>query len=258
MNNQLDYSVLDDPRLLQFVFYPRADWTPLPAGASDHYIPVEEGISVFGRFYPVGRSNPSILYFHGNGEVACDHDWIAPLYNEIGANLFVVDYRGYGPSNGSPTFSNTSADAHPILEYFMDMLKSRDCIGSLFVMGRSLGSQPAIELAANHPEKINGLILESGFVQNGRLLEHLGLPVSIPNLNLFEKASLEHIGRITIPMLIIHGERDILIPPIEALTIYENTGSKQKKLLTIPGGDHNNLMLIDIDKYFGAIKEFIS
>ena len=163
MAEKLDYSLLDDPQLLQFTFYPRGDWTPTPASATDHLVPVEEGISIFGRFYPVDRSAPSILYFHGNGEVVCDHDWVAPLYNRIAINLFVADYRGYGRSGGQPTFSNTAADAHTVFEYFLDTLKSGGYTGPTFVMGRSMGSLSAVELVSNYPEKMKGSFAASAF-----------------------------------------------------------------------------------------------
>ncbi len=257
MANRLDYSLLDDPRLLQFVFFPRPDWAPPPAGAGDHYVPVEQDVSVFCRFYPVSQTARTILYFHGNGEVVCDHDWLAPLYNEIGVNLFVADYRGYGPSGGQPTFSNTAADAHRIFRYFETMLQSGDYSGPVYVMGRSLGSQSAMELAANYPARIKGLILESGFLQNGRLLGYLGLPIELPYLAEFERASIEHIGRITMPVLIIHGERDALIPHIEAETIFDYIGSRDKKLVTIEGAGHNDIMLIGMERYFESIREFI-
>ena len=254
---RLDYSVLDNPLLLQSIFFPRSDWSPAPEGASDHYVTVEEDVSVFCRFYPVSIKGPSFLYFHGNGEVVCDHDWISHLYNAIGVNLFVVDYRGYGPSGGSPTFSNTATDAHIVFDHVAKMLGAEGYTGSLYVMGRSLGSQSAMELAAHHPDEFKGLILESGFLQSGRLLGSLGLPIEIPNLAEFEASSLEQVGGITMPTLIIHGEQDTLIPHIEADTIYEHIGTSEKELLTIKGGGHNDILLVGMDQYFNAIKDFI-
>lgn len=257
MADLLDYSKLDDPRLLQFVFFPRAEWTSPPEGAFDNTVNVAENISIVSRYYVEDPYWPSILYFHGNGEVACDYDGIARFYNEIGVNLFVADYRGYGRSSGQPTFTNTAADAHILFKYFLDILDKKEYSGSIFVMGRSLGSQSAVELAVNYSERINGLILESGFVQSGRLLNYLGLPFPIPDLDDFESAALERIGRITMPVLLIHGELDALIPRTEADTIYSRIGSSKKKLITIRGGDHNSLMLVGLNEYFQSIKEFI-
>jgi len=82
----------------------------------------------------------------------------------------VADYRGYGRSGGQPTFSNTAADARVILRYFLDTLELNGYTGPIFVMGRSLGSLSAVELASNYPEEMKGLILESGFADLGRLM----------------------------------------------------------------------------------------
>ena len=63
------------------------------------------------RFYASERSRPTLLYFHGNGEIASDHDDIAPLDHEIGLNLFVAEFRGYGSSGGRPSVAGLIADA---------------------------------------------------------------------------------------------------------------------------------------------------
>lgn len=258
MADQLDYSVLDDPQLLQIIFHPTPDWSPLPVGATDHSVHVEDNVFISARFYPINQTAPSILYFHGNGEVVSDYDMISRFYNEIDANLFVAEYRGYGSSNGIPTSSNTVADAHAVFKYFQNMLNSNGYTGAIFIMGRSLGSQSALELATSYPSEIKGLILESGFIQNVRLLKYVGIPLSIPNLESFEKAAIKRISEITMPVLIIHGELDTTIPHTEAENIYSNIGSSEKKLLTIRGSDHNSLMLVGLQEYFDAIKKFIT
>src|SRR4030042_2559443 len=112
--SQAGYSALDRPEILQFIFYPRRDFTKTPTNAIDYFIPVDKDVSISCRFYTHSRSAPSIMYFHGNGEVVSDYDSIAPLYDKLGINLFVVDYRGYGASGGTPSFSSMIADA-PIL-----------------------------------------------------------------------------------------------------------------------------------------------
>ncbi len=257
MADQLDYSILDDPSLIQFVFFPRKDWTPSPAGAVDHFVPVGKDISISCRFYSIGQYSPSILYFHGNGEVASDYDWIAPLYNQIGINLFLADFRGYGRSGGTPSFSSVASDAHSILDYFEETLISGGYTSNKYVMGRSLGSQSAIELAANYPERINGLILESGFTQNRRLLGQIGLPLVIPGMEDFEKRSLELLSTITMPALLIHGEIDTLISPAESEVIYNHIGADRKRLVIIPDAGHNDIMPVGMDVYFDSIKRFI-
>jgi len=258
MAKRIDYSPLDQPHILAFVFYPRQDWAPPPPGAADHSVPVAEGISVSCRFYPVNESSPTILYFHGNGEVVCDYDGIAPLYNREGINLFVADYRGYGRSGGSPSFSNTVADAYVIFDYFRDTLRDSGYSGPLFVMGRSLGSLSAVELASNRDEEMSGLIIESGFAGAGRLLTFIVPVFESAQLDEFDRANMENIGAITMPVLIIHGERDAIIPYEQAQVFYRNVGSQDKKLLTIPRAGHNDLMLIGMEQYFSSIREFVA
>jgi len=258
MVREVDYSVLDLPQFQQLIFYTRAYWTEPPSGTADHMVSVEGGISVSCRFYPVARSSPSILFFHGNGEVACEYDDIAPLYHQQGINLFVADYRGYGRSGGRPTFANMVADAHPVFDYVRRTLKRGEYDHSLFVMGRSLGSHSAIELATSHADQMQGLILESGFAHVPRLLRHHGLSVAAPNLDEFEEAVQERVKSITLPVLVIHGEWDTLVPPENATNFYQNAGSADKTLLTIPRAGHNDIMYVELDQYFSAIGTFVS
>ena len=175
LSHQADYSILDLPEILQFIFYPRRDWSPPPPDASDFLVPVEEGVSISCRFYPAGVGSPCILYFHGNGEVVCEHDWIAQLYKREGISLFVADYRGYGRSDGEPTFASVTADAHPICSFFLETVRSSSPDVPLFLMGRSLGSHCAVELAFHYPEHFRGLIVESGSSSMTRLIELFGL-----------------------------------------------------------------------------------
>jgi pimeloyl-ACP methyl ester carboxylesterase len=124
-------------------------------------------------------------------------------------------------------------------------------------MGRSLGSLSAAELAANSPQQIRGLIIESGFASAGRLLGYL-LPVfRSVDVAGFEKANLEKLGTITMPVLLLHGQYDEVIPHEQAQVFFESVGSEDKKLLTIPGAGHNDIMLLGMREYFAAIREFV-
>jgi alpha-beta hydrolase superfamily lysophospholipase len=258
MYQKIDYSLLDQPQILQFVFYPREDYSPPPRNAVDHSVPVQKDVSIGCRFYPTSKNAPSILYFHGNGEVVSDYDDVAPFYNRFNINLFVADYRGYGQSGGMPSFSNTVADSHVVFEYFRDTMKAAGYTGSLFVMGRSLGSLSATELAASYPMDLKGLIIESGFASAGKFLRYLDTFSSFTRLDEFEKANLDKLRSIAIPVLIIHGEWDEIIPFEQAEIFYQNVGSKDKRLLRILHAGHNDIMLAGLEQYFQAIKEFVS
>ncbi len=130
---------------------------------------------VGARFHGAGQHDPVLLFFHGNGEIVADYDEMAPVYTRMGINFLPVDYRGYGRSTGSPTITAMMADSHRILGFTEEFLHERGYRGPVIVMGRSLGSASALELASRYEDRIAGLIIESGFARTGPLLQLLGV-----------------------------------------------------------------------------------
>src|SRR4030042_3964207 len=238
----MDYSSLDQPFLLQFIFYPRKDFTPCPGNAFDLSVPVGDHVSISCRFYRGHHEWPWILFFHGNGEVVSDYDEISPLYHQKKINLVVADYRGYGASTGVPTLTDLAQDAHTVFKEAREELSRRNLRKDLWVMGRSLGSISALELAYHHQEEIKGLIIESGFPSVVRIMFHLGIPTQGMGLEKIDQGCLERIKKIFLPTLIIHGEQDSLVPLENAKDIYQNLGAREKELLVIPSATHNDIM----------------
>ena len=111
-----EYTLLDRQDISTLIFYPRSEWYSPPPGATDHMVPVSDQIVVSCRYYRCDTEAPSILFFHGNGEIACDYDDLAPFYVNNHLNLFVADYRGYGASSGGPQFSTIVSDAQVLSE----------------------------------------------------------------------------------------------------------------------------------------------
>jgi pimeloyl-ACP methyl ester carboxylesterase len=253
-----EYALLDRAGASGTMFYPRPDPHPAPPGASDHLIEVEPGIAVAARFYAFDPARPTILYFHGNGEIASDHDPLAPLYRQAGANLFVAEFRGYGRSTGSPTLAHLVADAHPIVRHFHEHLDGAGFAGRRFVMGRSLGTHPALEVAAHAGERFHGLIVESGAAGLRRMLQRLGFDPETGAGADLAAAHEAKIRSIRLPLLLIHGEWDELIPLEHALELYELLAEVERELLVIPGAGHNDLMWAGLQSYFEAIARFVS
>jgi alpha-beta hydrolase superfamily lysophospholipase len=200
---------------------------------------------------------PWILFFHGNGEVVSDYDEISPLYHQRDLNLIVADYRGYGASGGVPTLTDLVQDSHAIFKEVRAELAKRNLRTDLWVMGRSLGSISALELAYSHQEALKGLILESGFPSVVRIMVHLGVPAHGTGLEKIDQACLEHLQRIFLPTLIIHGEEDWLVPLQNARDLYHHLGAEEKELLVIPSATHNDIMLVGLKEYFNALQRFI-
>ena len=253
----IDYSSLDQPFLLQFIFYPRKDFTPCHGNAFDLSIAVGDSASISCRFYTGHREWPWILFFHGNGEVVSDYDEISAFYHQKKTNLIVADYRGYGASTGTPTLTHLAQDAHVIFKEVGEELSRRNLRKDLWVMGRSLGSISAVELAYHHQEEMKGLIIESGFPSVVRIMSHLGIPARAMGLEKIDQECLERIKKIFLPTLVIHGDHDSLVPLENAKAIYQHLGTQEKKLLVIPSATHNDIMLVGFKDYFNAIQQFI-
>ena len=250
---------MDRPEILNRLFFPRREYgegLDVP-NAMTRFVEVAPNISIGCRLYPTEKNAPNIIYFHGNGEIAPEYDYIAPVYNKRRLNLLVTDYRGYGYSGGNPTCSNMIKDAHPIFQDFVYFLKEQGYTGSLFVMGRSLGSAPAIELAYHYQLKLAGLIVESGFSSASNQFARIGVT------HLFRDSEKPigfgndvKIKEVYIPTLIIHGEEDEIIPVAEGKALYALSGAEEKLSLFIPHAGHNDLMTRGMEAYMAAIERF--
>ncbi len=221
-------------------------------------IEVEPGIIIGCRFFIQDLKAPNIIYFHGNGELAADYDEIGPMYNSAGMNLLVTDYRGYGWSDGTPSVTNMLADAEVLFKEIQNWLSYNKYAGKLFLMGRSLGSVAAIDLATRHKDDIKGLLLESGIANTIPLAKSLGIRVD--EMGLTEEHgfnNLQKIEKVTIPTFILHGARDELIPADQAENLQSHCGAKAKEFIVIPGAEHNTMISTGGMLYFQTIKQFI-
>jgi pimeloyl-ACP methyl ester carboxylesterase len=254
-----DVSALDRPEVLERLFHPRKDNVQTaPRGAVDFFINVDQGVQLGARFYPADPEEPHILFFHGNGEIASDYDTIGPIYNQYDISFLVVDYRGYGQSGGKPTASNLLSDAHTAFREVRCWLEDQGRTGLIIIMGRSLGSVPALEICSSYQNEIDGLILDSGFARTVPLLDRLG--VATETLGISEADGFANFGKIREigkPTLIIHGQNDDIIPPKDADILLANSGTMTKQLLLAPGCGHNDILLLYGEAYFQTISRFV-
>jgi pimeloyl-ACP methyl ester carboxylesterase len=254
-----DVSALDRPEVLDRLFHPRKDpGQTVPDCAKDFFITVEEGLQLGSRFYLSDPGGPHILFFHGNGEIASDYDSIGPIYNRYSMSLLAVDYRGYGRSGGLPTASSLLNDAHKVFQEVCHWLEGQHRSGLLIIMGRSLGSAPALEIARCYQDKIAGLIIDSGFARTVPLLNRLG--VGTNTLGISEADGFANFGKIRDigkPTLIIHGQKDNLIPPEDADILLANSGTMRKQLMIAAGCGHNDILLRCGEAYFSTVNDFV-
>lgn len=254
--SSINYPELDQERVLEMIFHTRPDLSLPDPDIESFHIPVDENQRIGASFHRHGPKSPSIIFFHGNGEIVSDFDELGKIYTRMGINFLPVDYRGYGRSTGCPTVTAMMRDSHFILDYVRNWLQQSQYTGPLLLMGRSLGSAPALELAASEPEDVQGLIIESGFASVEPLLRLLGLDPG--ELGLTPEAGLANAHKIksfSKPTLIIHATQDQIIDFSQAETLYANCPSQEKTLVPIPGANHNNIFAVGLETYMQAIQD---
>ncbi len=257
----MNKSAFDNPEITSILFHPRKDLTLYKKSANidEILIPVEDEVAVGGRLFKSDVTDPVILFFHGNGEIVNDYNDLAELFQGLGINFLTVDYRGYGRSSGKPTATSMLEDSHKIYKFIRNKLSNDSFSGPFVIMGRSLGSAAAIELASKYNDEIDSLIIESGFANTIPLIKHLGVNVSV--LKITEDTlinNIEKIKKLTKPVLIIHAEFDHIIPFSEGVELYNAVNSTSKKLMKISGANHNNIFQLELKKYIEEILHFIT
>lgn len=252
-------ALMDNPQVLQLLFHPRKESrnTP-PTDAVDIDTVVGDGIRIGCRAYTVSKTAPIIIFYHGNGEIVADYDEIGGMYQQQGLNFAVADYRGYGWSEGTPLVSTFLADANQVFDQIREWFSENGYTGELFVMGRSIGSACAIDVAVNRNEDLTGLIIESGFAKTLPLAKVLGLDLEA--IGVHEGQTFDNDGKIAKfekPTLILHGQFDQLIPVWQAERLHAQCGGKKQELQIVPGADHNSLITVAGVLYFQTIKKWI-
>ena len=238
------------------IFFPRPDmpYGPEAKGAWDHMFEVENGVLSRLRIFPGDKNAPNILFFHGNGETGRDYDFTADLFRSLPATFMVGEYRGYGPATGTPSVNTFLQDAHLTLDEARAILNREDRNGPIVVMGRSLGSAPAIELASGRADHVSALVIESGFALTVPLLELISIPTT--QLGITEDqgpCNLKKMGSVALPTLIIHAQQDEIIPVSDADLLHDACADPQKTLLRVPGAGHNDIQPRAGKAYFDAI-----
>jgi pimeloyl-ACP methyl ester carboxylesterase len=172
--------------------------------------------------------------------VVSDYDPVAQRFAAWNIALTVFGYRGYGDGSGSPTLRAAFEDAHRILKELLTRLWDQPDV-PVILMGRSLGSGPAIELAATECA-VHALIIESGYADARRLVARRGLPA--PELDDAERRTFSNVDKIfhvRVPLLILHGRADRLILVDEASMLHRAAGSTDRRLVVLDHVGHNDL-----------------
>jgi pimeloyl-ACP methyl ester carboxylesterase len=244
---------LDNPLTSAMLFFPvkSLPGTSLLADTHDGVIPLGD-VDIGYRLYVKVNASSLLFWFHGNAETAADYDIQASLLREIGLALLVVDYRGYGWSSGRPRATTLLSDAEDVFRRLPAILAQHSMSElPLFVAGLSLGGAPAIHLASKYPKHLKGVILQSTFAHGPSILgkAFAWLP------GLFDNR--RKIAQLPLPLLVIHGERDRIIPVGQGQVLFDRSPAQHKVLMLVPGAGHNDLVTKASARYLAAIKKFV-
>ena len=248
--------MINKEQIINSIFYPRK--SNIQKDDRDILVDVEKNIKIGVRCFLINKSFPTIIFFHGNAELAQEYDHIASFYNQYDMNFIACDYRGYGLSDGVPNKENLQRDADSIFIHLSNYLESKNYKGKLIVMGRSLGSASACEIINNHSSKIDGCIIESGFATEFSLFQLMQIDPDKIGFKLEDGfMNLKKIQKYRKPLLVIHADLDDIIPLGQAEMMILESPSKDKKIFVVNGANHNNVIMIAREVYFKKIKSFI-
>jgi fermentation-respiration switch protein FrsA (DUF1100 family) len=227
----------------KIIFQPRrASYSNLP---EEIEIKVAEDVFITAVYLNNPGSEFTILYSHGNAEDLGNCLYTLQELHAKGFSVFAYDYEGYGKSNGSPTEDHCYRDIESAYIYLTEKLKVP--ADKIILYGRSVGSGPSCWLAEKKP--VAGLILESPFVSAFRVLTVIPL---VP----FDKFNnISRISHINCPLLIFHGNRDIVVPFWHGKKLFEEA-IEPKFFCPVKKAGHNNVEAVAGKKYWQAISDF--
>ncbi len=241
--------LLDHPIISQRYFFPRQQ--PL----ADPFIVRAGGAELHCHRSAVHADAPTLLHFHGNGEVV--FDWVsdfAPTLNAAGFNVCFAEYRGYGGSSGVPALAGMLDDAVAIADA-LDVEPGR-----MFVYGRSVGSIYALHVASQRP--VAGLIIESGI---SNVLQRLAIRLDPDELGVTQAELeaavaqvLDHEAKMRSyagPVLVMHAEADHLVPVDHARDLASWAGDRGQ-LVVFDQGDHNSIHYYNGDAILAQLGRF--
>jgi fermentation-respiration switch protein FrsA (DUF1100 family) len=211
----------------------------------------EDGVRLFG-WWIRGEGRRAVLFFHGNAGNAADRlERAKTLHDRFGLDVFLVDYRGYGRSAGSPSEAGLARDARAIYE----TATARGFPDERIVaFGESLGSAVAVGLAAERP--CGGVILETPFLSiRAMARRHYPFVPGFLVRTRFDNAA--RIGAVRAPKLFLIAERDEIVPPEQGLRLFE-LAPPPKALYVIPGAGHNDTYAAGGEPYWDAIGGFLA
>jgi fermentation-respiration switch protein FrsA (DUF1100 family) len=239
----------------RLMYFPdRARTAPAAVGlaaVAERVLETPDGARVIAWYGRARPGRPTLLYFHGNGgSLAVRAERIARFMGE-GWGVYMMTYRGYGGSTGTPSEVHNVADA---LLAYAALVREGVPPGAIVAYGESLGSHMAVRVAAERP--VAGLILDAPYTSIVELAAQTYpfLPVRAFLVDRYETD--RHIARVRAPLLILHGDRDPVVPVAMGRALMR-LANEPKRLVVFPGGGHSDLY-VDGNGALAAVRAWMA
>ena len=214
-------------------FYPapREAIVAAPAGYRFIQLRTSDGLVLRAAYRPATEEKPTLLFFHGNGDSVAGADVATRLLTDAGYGALLVEYRGYADNPGSPSEDGLYIDGQAAITWL-----SAEGVGPdrLIIMGNSIGSGPATEMALRHQPA--ALVLISAFASLPTVVSETGPLFALKWLVRDRYDNVSKIGQIKSPVLLLHGTADRIVKPANAAKLA--SAAPQATLIMIPDAGH--------------------
>jgi fermentation-respiration switch protein FrsA (DUF1100 family) len=245
-----------EPHFLFFPNYPDrlgGDWNPRALERQEVWFNATDGTRLYGWWAPADNAKFTFLAFHGNAGNIADRTYLYEFLRATPANVFAVEYRGYGRSEGSPTETGLYQDADAALKYLIEVKRLER--KQIIVFGQSLGTAVATHVASQN--KVGGLILEAPFPSASAVAQHTFW--FLPGISLLVYSQLDtekRIKQLDAPLLVVHCEQDPVIPLQFGQKVYE-AAHPPKSFVLIKSSCHEESALIAPIEYRNALQTYL-
>lgn len=239
----------------KFIFfpdkYPAGNWA-LPSGAEDVYITTSDKLELHAWWIPNEKATHTFLWLHGNAGNITHRKYILEQLRTLDINILMLDYRGYGRSEGVPSEKGLYTDAEAVHDFLVSIknIPPRNII----VFAQSLGTPVGAELMLRR--ECGGAILEAPFT-NAKEMAMKIIPIPLGWAIKSEFDTLSKIKKINKPILIVHGTADDIVPFEHGKRIFESA-NPPKTFVELPNIGHNDQWENANKKYLDSIKTFLA